>query len=286
MTNPTQRLRSVLYVPGANERALEKARGLAADALILDLEDSVAPSAKPAARTRVCDLVRDGAYGRRPLSVRINAAGTSWHDDDLAAVAVAEPHAVVLPKVQSAQDVLAVERVLRDGGSRSQIWVMLETPLAVLRALELATASDRVTVLVMGTNDLAAELQARTGPDRRPLETTLGLCLLAARASGRLILDGVYNDVGDSSGFEAECREARRLGFDGKTLIHPAQVDPCNGAFTSSEAELEWARRVIECFEQAARAGSAVATLDGRLLESLDVETARRILDNGEVIGN
>ena len=279
VTNPDLRLRSVLYVPGANERALEKARDLAADALILDLEDSVAPRSKPEARERVCELVRDDTFGGRPVSVRINAIGTSWHDDDLAAVAVATPDAVLVPKVQSPQDVVAVEQALgRTAASRTQIWAMLETPLAVLRALEIATASERLRVLVMGTNDLLAELQATGGPDRWPLQTSIGLCLLAARASGRLILDGVYNDVRDPAGFEAECLGARRLGFDGKTLIHPAQVEPCNRVFSPSRMELERARRVVQAFEQAARAGSGVATLDGRMIESLDADSARRVL--------
>jgi citrate lyase subunit beta/citryl-CoA lyase len=272
-----------LYVPGANERALEKARDLAADALILDLEDAVAPGSKPLARERVCGLVRGGAYGPRPVTVRINAIGTRWHADDLAAVGAAEPDAVVLPKVQSADDVIAVEQALeRTGASRTRIWVMLETPLAVLRALEIATASPRVAALVMGTNDLLAELHATGGPDRRPLQTSIGLCLLAARASGRPILDGVYNDVRDATGFEAECLEGRRLGFDGKTLIHPAQIELCNRAFSPSQLELEHARRVIDVFEQTARAGSGVTTLDGRLIESLDVDWARSVLARAE----
>jgi citrate lyase subunit beta / citryl-CoA lyase len=277
------RLRSALYVPGANERALEKARDLAADALILDLEDSVAPGYKTQARERVCELVRNGVYGRRPIAVRTNAIGTCWHAEDLAAVALVEPDAVIVPKVQSSQDVLAVEQALRSAGSsRAQIWVMLETPLAVLRAFDIATASERLGVLVMGTNDLLASLRAANTPDRRALATSLGLCLLAARASGRLILDGVHNDVGDATGFEAECLEARRLGFDGKTLIHPTQVEPCNRAFSPSRQELEHAGRVIEVFEQAARAGAGVATIDGRLIESLDVDSARRVLASAE----
>ncbi len=283
MICPGPRLRSALYVPGANVRALEKARDLAADAVILDLEDSVAPSSKPQARERVCELVRGDAYGARPVAVRINAIGTGWHDEDLAAVARAEPDAVVVPKVQSAQDVVAVEQALQRGGApRTQIWVMLETSLAVLRALEIATASERLRVLLMGTNDLLVELRAEGGADRRPLETSLGLCLLAARASGRLILDGVYNQVGDATGFEAECLEARGLGFDGKTLIHPAQVELCNSVFSPSQRDVDHARRVIEVFDQATRAGSGVATLDGRLIENLDVDSARRVLADAD----
>ena len=283
MTAPGLRLRSVLYVPGANERALEKARDLAVDALILDLEDSVLPGSKTQARERVCELVRTGAYGRTPVAVRINAIGTSWHAEDVAVVTSVEPDAVIVPKVQSGEEVLAVEQALqRAGSSRTQIWVMVETPLAVLRALDIATASERLTVLVIGTNDLVAALGASNTPDRGALETSLGLCLLAARASGRQILDGVYNDVRDAAGFEAECLQGRQLGFDGKTLIHPAQIEACNRAFSPSRQELEHAGRVIEVFEQAARAGAGVATIDGRLIESLDVDAARRVLASAD----
>ena len=281
MSAPALRLRSTLYVPGANERALEKARGLAADALILDLEDSVAPEAKPLARGRVCELVRAGAFGTRPVVVRINGMNTSWYQDDLMAAAAAEPDAVLVPKVQRADDVIAVERALRRAGAeRTAVWAMLETPLAVLRALEIATASERLTVLVTGTNDLLAELHAEDVPGRRPLGPSLSLCLLAARASGRLILDGVYNDVSDLMGFVTECREARRLGFDGKTLIHPSQIDPCNDAFSPSERDIEHARRIIDAFERATQAGNGVVTVDGRMVEALHVESARRVLAN------
>ncbi len=283
MTGPGLRLRSALYVPGANVRALEKARDLTADALILDLEDSVAPDSKPEARERVCELVRGGAFGGRHVAVRINAIGTSWHDEDLAATARAEPDAVVVPKVQSAQDVLALEQALQQAGaSRTQIWVMLETPLAVLRALEIATATERLRVLLMGANDLLAELRAVGSADRRSLQTSLGLCLLAARASGRSILDGVYNKVDDAAGFDAECTEARRLGFDGKTLIHPGQIEICNSVFSPSQQDVDHARRVIEVFDQAASAGLGVATLDGRLIENLDVDSARRVLADAD----
>ncbi len=203
----------------------------------------------------------------------MNGLGTEWHDADLAAAAAAGPHAIVVPKVGSADDVLTVERALERAGApaATQIWAMLETPAAVLRAAEIAAASPRLSTLVMGTNDLLNELRAEATPGRGSLQASLALCLLAARAEGRTILDGVYNDVRDAEGFEAECVEGRRLGFDGKTLIHPGQIEICNRVFSPSAQELEHARRVIEAFEQAERAGAGVATLDGRLIENLHV---------------
>ena len=274
------RLRSVLYVPGANARALEKARQLPADGLILDLEDAVAPEAKDGARESACEAARSRAYGGRVVAIRVNGAGTPWHEPDMAAAVSARPDAILVPKVDSAQDVLAVERLLGQLGAddRTRLWVMLETPAAVLDARVIAAASERVSVLVLGTNDLLAELRAADVPDRRPLETSLTLCLLAARATGRTILDGVYNDVLDPAGLEAECVAGRQLGFDGKTLIHPSQVEICNRVFSPTEAELEHARRVIAAFEGAAREGSAVATLDGRLIERLHVDAALGVL--------
>jgi citrate lyase subunit beta/citryl-CoA lyase len=274
------RLRSVLYVPGANARALEKARELTADGLIFDLEDAVSPEAKERARDAACKAARSGAYAQGTLAIRVNGIGTPWHEDDLAAVVAAGPDAVVVPKVSSPEDVFAVERILRslDAPERIRIWAMLETPTAVLRCAEIAAAGTRLEVLMMGTNDLLAELHAEDVPDRRPLETSLMLCVLAARAAGRMILDGVHNNVRDAAGFEAECISGRRLGFDGKTLIHPGQIEPCNRAFAPTERELEHARLVIAAFDEAANTGAGVATLDGRLIERLHVESARRIL--------
>ena len=278
------RVRSVLYVPGVNERALEKARELPADGLIFDLEDAVAPEAKQRARARACEAARSGAYPSQTVAIRINAIGTPWHADDLAAAVAARPDAIVVPKVGSPEDVLTIERALEQHGDRrTSIWAMLETPAAVLRSAEIAAAGARLSVLVMGTNDLLAELRAQELPDRRALEVSLMLCLLAARAAGRPILDGVFNDVRDAVGFEAECLAARRLGFDGKTLIHPAQLEICHRVFAPSEDELEHARRVIEAFRQAAEAGDGVATLDGRLIEQLHVQSARRALGYPDV---
>jgi citrate lyase subunit beta/citryl-CoA lyase len=281
--NPARRLRSALYMPGANERALVKAHDIPADALILDLEDAVAPAAKPDARARVCAAATSGAYGERTLTIRVNGIATEWHRDDVVAAAQAGPHAIVVPKVGDEADVHGVEGLLREAGApdHTRIWAMLETPAAVLRAAEIASASERLEVLVMGTNDLAAELFADVAgaePARGPLLAALSACVLAARATGRTILDGVYNDVRDPEGFAAECRQGRAYGFDGKTLIHPSQVEPCNEAFSPSPAEVEHAHRVIEAFEEAERAGSGVVTVDGRMIENLHVATARRVL--------
>jgi citrate lyase subunit beta / citryl-CoA lyase len=272
--------RSVLYMPGANERALEKAAGLPADALILDLEDAVAPDAKAEARDRVCEAATSGRYGNRELTVRVNGIGTAWHDDDLRAVAAVGPAAVVVPKVDSADAVHAIEKALEAGGApdHTAIWAMIETPVAMLHAEQVCAASDRLTVLVMGTNDLAKELQAEHVPRRGPLLTGLGLSLLAARATGKVILDGVYNDIKDAEGFEAECVQGRQMGFDGKTLIHPSQLEPCNRVFAPTAEEVERAGRIIAAFEQAEAEGRGVVTVDGRMVENLHVEQARRTL--------
>jgi citrate lyase subunit beta/citryl-CoA lyase len=272
--------RSVLYMPGANERALEKAAGLPADALILDLEDAVAPDAKAAARARVCEAAASGRYGAREVAIRVNGLGTPWHDDDLRAVAAAGPAAVVVPKIDAPDTVHAIEKALDAGGApdHTAIWAMVETPVAMLHAEEIARASERLTVLVMGTNDLAKELQAEHVPGRQPLLAGLGLALLAARATGRVILDGVYNDIKDPDGFEAECVQGRQLGFDGKTLIHPSQLDPCNRVFAPTADEVDRARRIIEAFEEAEAEGRGVVTVDGRMVENLHVDQARRTL--------
>ncbi|MGW1835883.1 HpcH/HpaI aldolase/citrate lyase family protein [Streptomyces sp. NPDC002067] len=287
MTGPALRpRRSVLYMPGANERALEKAKSIPADALILDLEDAVAPDAKAAARERVAAAAASGAYGHREVTIRVNGPGTAWHADDLRAAAAAGPDAVVVPKVESAATVREVERALEAAGApeHTAIWAMLETPRAMLDAREVAAAGERLSVLVMGTNDLAKELHAEHVPGRAPLLTGLSLALLAARESGKVILDGVFNDVKDLAGFEAECVQGRELGFDGKTLIHPAQVGPCNEVFAPSEAQVERSRRIIEAFDEAAREGRGVVTVDGRMIENLHVEDARRVLALAEAV--
>ena len=278
--------RSVLYMPAANERALEKAKELPADSLILDLEDAVTPDAKEEARQHACAAAASGEYGSRELAIRVNALDTDWHDADLRAAAAAGPTAVVVPKVNSARDVNNIERALELSAApeHTRIWAMLETPTAVLRAEEIANASDRLDTLVLGTNDLAAELHAEPAGDRAPLWSSLSLCLLAARAAGKTILDGVYNDISDTDGFEAECVQSRQFGFDGKTLIHPDQIDACNRLFAPSTAETEHARRVIEAFEQAKAAGQGVATVNGQMIENLHVANSHRVLALAEAI--
>ena len=279
--------RSVLYMPGANERALEEAKTLPADALIFDLEDAVSPDAKESARERVCAAAASGEYGRREVTIRVNGIDTEWHDADLRAAAQAGPAAVVVPKVNSAREVNNIERALELGGApeHTKIWAMLETPIAILHAEEIAAASERLTVLVMGTNDLAKELQAEFVANRAPLLTGLSLAVLAARATGKVILDGVYNNVKNLEGFEAECLQGRQYGFDGKTLIHPGQLESCNRVFAPSEKEIENARRIIDAFADAQAEGRGVVTVDGRMIENLHVDNSRRVLALAEAIG-
>ncbi|WP_307781314.1 HpcH/HpaI aldolase/citrate lyase family protein [Agilicoccus flavus] len=279
--------RSVLYLPASNPRAMEKAKGLACDALVLDLEDAVAPDAKEQARAAAVAAVSSGAWrdeGRREVTVRVNAAGTPWHDDDLAAVGAAGPDAVVVPKVTGAAAVREVLAALDAAGAPAStaMWAMLETPGAVLRAEEIAAASDRLTVLVVGTNDLAKELRVDAGPRRVPLLTSLGLAVLGARAAGKVVLDGVYNDIRDAEGFDAECAQGRELGFDGKTLVHPSQIDGANTVFAPDAASLEDARAVLRAWE--AGGGRGVVTHEGRMIEALHVETARRLLRTDSAI--
>ena len=278
--------RSVLYMPGANERALEKAKGLDADALILDLEDAVAPDAKAEARERVCAAASSGEYGSKEVAIRVNGLTTQWHAEDIAAAAKAGPAAVVVPKVDSVADVHAIEAGLEAGGApdTTKIWAMVETPVAMLHAEAIAAASERLTVLVMGTNDLAKELHAEHVPGRQPLLTGLGLCLLAARATGKVILDGVYNDIKDEAGFEAECLQGRQMGFDGKTLIHPSQLEPANRIWAPTADAVEDAAALIATFEEAIAAGKGVVTHNGRMIENLHVDNARRILAVADAI--
>ncbi|MGW3245936.1 HpcH/HpaI aldolase/citrate lyase family protein [Streptomyces sp. NPDC001070] len=278
--------RSVLYMPGANERALEKAKSLPTDALILDLEDSVAPDAKADARKRVAAAAASGEYGYREVTIRVNSPGTPWHEDDLRAAAEAGPDAVVVPKVDSAETVHAIERALEAAGApdHTAIWAMVETPRAMLDARAIAAASERLGVLVMGTNDLAKELHAEHVPGRAPLLTGLSLALLGAREAGKVILDGVYNDVTDETGFEAECVQGRQFGFDGKTLIHPKQVEICNRVFAPSQEDADKARRIIQAFEEATAEGRGVVTVDGRMIENLHVDDARRVLALAEAV--
>ena len=278
--------RSVLYMPSSNERALEKAKTLPVDALILDLEDAVAPDAKDAARENACAAARSGDYGRRELTIRVNGLGSQWHDDDLAAAAAAGPDAVVVPKVNSADEVRALVVAMEAAGApaHTRLWAMVETPVAVLHAEEIARASDRLACLVLGTNDLYKELGATFAPGRAAIAASLQLALLAARAAGVSIVDGVFNDVKDADGFLAEARQGREWGFDGKTLIHPGQVEAANEVFAPSDPQVEDARAVIAAFEQAKAEGRGVATLNGRLIENLHVDTAQKVLATAEAI--
>jgi citrate lyase subunit beta/citryl-CoA lyase len=283
MTDVTP-LRSVLYMPSSNERALEKAKSIQCDGLILDLEDAVAPDAKPAARDAACAAAASGEYGRRTLTIRVNGLGTEWHDDDLAAAAQAGPAGVVVPKVGSADEVRGLVAALERAGApeHTRLWAMVETPEAIFNVREIAAASDRLAVLVMGTNDLVKELYAEHVPGRAPLLTALSLSVLAARAAGVQVLDGVYNDVKDTDGFLAECRQGREMGFDGKTLIHPGQVAGANAAFAPSEQAVEDARGLIAAWEDGKGAG--VVTYNGRMVENLHVESARRTLAIDEAV--
>lgn len=278
--------RSVLYMPSSNERALEKAKTLPVDALILDLEDAVAPDAKDSARQNACAAVQSGDYGRRELTIRVNGLGSQWHEADLAAASAAGPDAIVVPKVGSADEVRRLVAAMEAAGApgHTRLWAMVETPVAVLHAEEIARASERLGCLVLGTNDLYKELGATFAPGRAAISTSLQLVMLAARAAGVAVVDGVYNDVKDADGFLAEARQGRELGFDGKTLIHPGQVEPCNEVFAPSAAQVEEARAVIAAFESAQAEGRGVATLGGRLIENLHVDTARRVLATAEAI--
>lgn len=284
-TDPTFRpRRSVLYMPSSNERALEKAKSIACDGLILDLEDAVAPDAKPAARDAACAAAASGDYGKREVTIRVNGADTEWHGDDMRAACQAGPDAIVVPKVDSADAVLElVETMARhDAPEHTALWAMVETPYAMLHAEEIAAASERLSVLVMGTNDLVKELYAEHVPGRQPVLAGLGLALLAARATGKAILDGVYNDVKNTDGFLAECQQGREMGFDGKTLIHPGQVEGANAAFAPSEQAVEDARGILQAWEDGR--GSGVVTYHGRMIENLHVESAQRTLQIHEAI--
>jgi citrate lyase subunit beta/citryl-CoA lyase len=278
--------RSILYMPGANARALDKAKTLPADGVVLDLEDSVAPDAKPAAREQVCATVKAGGFGRREVVIRVNGLDTPWGRDDLTAAARTGADAVLVPKVNGADTIHAVHALLKSAGAAEgmRIWAMMETPIGILHAEEIAGSDPRLECLVMGTNDLAKELHAAQTPARVPLMTGIGLCLLAARAFGLAIVDGVYNDIRDADGFEAACRQGLELGFDGKTLIHPSQVEPCNRVFSPSADEIEYAHRVIAAFEAAQAEGKGVATVDGRMIENLHVDNARRMVAMAEQI--
>ncbi|WP_416896561.1 MAG: HpcH/HpaI aldolase/citrate lyase family protein [Minwuia sp.] len=286
MSAPVRPRRSVLYMPGSNARALEKAKTIAADALILDLEDAVSPDAKATAREQVCAAITGGGYGKREMIIRINGLDTAWGKDDMEAVAKAGPDAILVPKINNGQMVKDLVAAMDAAGApkTTALWCMMETPIGILNAQEIAAASDRQAVWVMGTNDIAKDTGAHHTPMRLPMITALGLCMLAARAYGIQILDGVYNDIKDDEGFRATCVQGLELGFDGKTLIHPSQVAPCNETFSPTEAQLETAARIVAAFEEAEREGKGVVTVDGRMIENLHVEQAKKQLALAEAV--
>jgi citrate lyase subunit beta/citryl-CoA lyase len=284
--------RSVLYMPGANQRALEKARTLPADALILDLEDSVAPDAKPAARDNVCAAVKSKAYGARELVIRVNALETPWGTADMFAAAEAEPDAILVPKVSHPGDIVSAAKVLKAAGvpDKTRLWAMIETPLAILNLREIAaTAADpanRLACFVLGTNDLIKETRAELDGDRTAALFWLSATVTAARAYGIEVLDGVYNNFKDLDGCRREALAGKRLGMDGKTLIHPDQIAIANEVFAPSESEVAWARKIIAAFEQPEHKGKGAITLDGRMVELLHAEIARRTVAIAEAIAS
>ena len=278
--------RSVLYMPGSNARALEKAKLLPADGLILDLEDAVAPDAKETARKQVCDAVKGGGYGMREIIIRVNGLATPWGYNDIAAAARTGADAILLPKVESADAIRHMEAIMKANGAPESmaIWAMMETPRSVLESQRIAESTPRMACLVMGTSDLAKELDCAHTHERLPFITSLSLCMLAARAAGLAIVDGVYLDLKDESGFEFACRQGAELGFDGKTLIHPNQIAACNRVFTPKAEDVEWSRKIIAAHAEAASRGEGVAVVDGKLIENLHVESAQRLVKMAEAI--
>ena len=278
--------RSLLFMPGANARALDKARELPTDGLIFDLEDAVAPDAKAGARAMVAAALGQGGYGRRERVVRVNGLDTEWGKGDLGVASAMKLDAVLLPKVESAAQVRDNIAVFEQAGALPDvaIWCMIETPKGVLAAAEIATAHPRVAALVMGSSDLSKDLRVRDMPDRLPLMTSLQLVLLAARAHGLVALDGVHLDLADEAGFAAVCAQGRTLGFDGKTLIHPKQIAPANAAFAPSGDEVAQARKIIAAHDAALAEGKGIVVVDGRLVENLHVAAAQRILALAEAI--
>lgn len=285
---PVRPRRSALYMPGSNARALEKAKTLAADVVIFDLEDAVAPEAKASAREQVMAAVTGGGYGQRELVVRINGLDTPWGREDLARAAAAAPDAILVPKVSSAAQLAEVGRALASAPERVSVWAMIETTLGILNLREIAGAArdpaTRLTCFVLGTNDLAKETRAELDENRTAALYWLSAAVTAARAHGIDVLDGVYNSFKDIEGFRRECIQGRRLGMDGKTLIHPDQIAPANEIFSPAAAEVEWARKVIAAFAEPQNQGKGVITVDGRMVELLHAEIARRTVEIAEAI--
>ena len=286
MTAPPRPRRSFLFSPGSNARALEKGRTLAADGLIFDLEDGVAPDAKDTARRQIADAISAGGYGGRELVVRINAPGTEWFEADIEAVAAMAADALLVPKVDDAATVVAVAQRLEAAGAPDSmaIWCMIETARGVLNAAAIAAASPRLGAFLVGAADLSKDLRALHTPDRMPLLVSIGMCILAARANRLAVLDSPFFDISDDAGFARSCRQGRELGFDGKTLIHPRTIDGANAAFGPSPDEIAWARRIIAAYDEAAAEGKGVTVVDGQLIEGLHVAEARDLIALSEAI--
>jgi len=280
------RLRSLLFVPGDRPDRMEKALGLEADALILDLEDAVAPDAKELARQQVCAAVEARGFGKREIIVRVNALSTPWGEADLAAAVVAKPDAILVPKISAPRDLHTVEEhFLRHHADRSiAVWAMMETPVAILNASAIAAAGGRLSCFVMGTNDLIKEIRGTHTADRANLAAALSLAVLAARANAIAVIDGVYNDIQNVDGFRATCEQAKSFGFDGKTLIHPSQVEPCNAVFAPSVEDVEAARKLLAAFALPENQGKGAIKLDGRMVELLHAEIARATVAMADAI--
>jgi citrate lyase subunit beta/citryl-CoA lyase len=282
--------RSVLYMPGSNARAIEKAKTLPADGVIIDLEDAVAPDAKVAARKQVADAVKAGGFGTREVFIRINGIDTEWHAEDLHDAGRAAPDGIVVPKVSSPDQLELIGRRLLDMSidHKTRIWAMIETPIAIFNVKDIAAAAKdsetRLAGLILGTNDLAKETGAKFVPGRAPMLPWLATCILAARAYGIAVLDGVYNDLSDAEGFLSECGQGRDLGFDGKTLIHPNQVEPCNAEFSPSDDEVAQARKIIAAFDRPENKGKGVVSLDGRMVERMHADIARKVVAVADAI--
>jgi citrate lyase subunit beta/citryl-CoA lyase len=282
--------RSVLYMPGSNVRAIAKARELPVDGVILDLEDAVAPEAKDQARHQVVEAVKAGGFGAREVFIRVNGIDTPWHADDLNAAAHAGPDAILVPKISEVAQLERVGQRLLDMKTdlKTRVWAMIETPIAIFNIAALAAVAHdseaRLAGFVIGTNDLAKETRARIVPGRAPMMSWLSTCVLAARAHGIDILDGVYNDLADAAGFERECIQARDMGFDGKTLIHPNQIAPCNAVFSPSPDEVAQARKTIAAFDLPENRDKGVVQIDGRMVERMHADIARRTVEIAEAI--
>lgn len=282
--------RSVLYMPGSKERALQKGKELPTDAIIFDLEDAVAPDMKDMARDQVAEAIKAGGYGKRELIIRVNGLDTPWFEADLKAAAAAKPNAILLPKVSSGNEVRAVrEQLIALGADASiDLWAMMETPLAMLKALDIAEAGPaeqhRLSVFIMGTNDLSKETGAAIKPGREAMLTWLSTCVAAGRAFGIDIVDGVYNDFKDLEGFKVECEQGNDLGMDGKTLIHPGQIEPCNEVFSPSGDAVDWAKKIIAAFELPENQGKGAITVDGKMVELLHAEMAKKTVAISQAI--